>query len=227
MKTLRCLFAMGLLLAGVMLSGQVNILINFDAVDASAAPGGISGATLDSYLAGYGVSLSNVGGGTTVGLFDERQLYGGGAVNAPSNYNVLLQSGTSSATSYQLNFSSAASNVTFYRAGLIAGPSGVSHPAWNVSAYGSANTFLGSVSDTTQSYFSNQAAIQYSLPYSNISYLIVSGNAGGFAAFTTIVMDDLAFTSAIPEPSTYALCAGLAGMGLALLRRRQLSQAGG
>lgn len=216
--TMKVIGAVAFVFAAAFAQGQVTTTVNFDAINAYGTSY-VGGATLADYLAGYGLTISHLGSGTSVVVMDERELYGGQAVDAPSNYNVLVQIGTATATSYRIEFATPVSNVTFERAGLIAGGSGVVHPAWNVSAYTSANQLLGSASDSLQGYFSNQPAVQYALAYENIAYLVVSGDAQSFAAFTNIVMDNLTFTT-VPEPRTVALALGLLALAVVAISRR-------
>ena len=44
-----------------------TVVVNFDGVDTSAAPYYVSGAPLENYLAGYGITVANAAAGTTPG----------------------------------------------------------------------------------------------------------------------------------------------------------------
>jgi hypothetical protein len=69
-----------------------TITVDFDAINALAAP--VSNATLDSYLSGFGITItseSSSGGNMLVSVRDDRQNFGGLAISASSSHNVLSQ----------------------------------------------------------------------------------------------------------------------------------------
>src|SRR5947207_1984136 len=74
--------------------------LNFDTVDASASPFFVD-ITTTAYLAQYGITLSNVTGGTTVGIVCPS--CGGSTILVSSGSNGLFQIGNNSGESYTLN----------------------------------------------------------------------------------------------------------------------------
>jgi len=62
---------------------------------------------------------------------------------------------------------------------------------------------------------------KYSYTYADNSFTLLGTSTGGTSTLAINQGLQLAFTSAIPEPSTYAALAGLGALGLAVLRRRR------
>src|SRR3954451_6279950 len=95
-----------------------------------------------AYFAARGITLANVTSGATLFIADDRWIYGGGAVAATSPHNVLDQGG-GHPVSYELDFSSAVNNVSFWRVAITA-PSSL--PQWSASLYNGA-TLVSSVGE--------------------------------------------------------------------------------
>src|SRR5213592_1803286 len=103
MKTTKSLLLASLLMFAAALTSTASpIVLNFDSVDASSGP-----VDATSYLASFGITLSNVTPAGTVLIFDDRWFDGGGVVAASSPHNFLLQgvAGSPNGISYTLNFS--------------------------------------------------------------------------------------------------------------------------
>ena len=107
--------------------------VNFDALDATA--GFVSGATLDTYLAGFGITLASFTAGTTVGVANDLNVYGGDPINPPSIPNIFSQFDLNTPVSFTLNFATALTSFAFTRPQLVSTGGGVSHPAWQAYAF--------------------------------------------------------------------------------------------
>jgi len=90
------------------------------------------------------------------------------------------------------------------------------NPTWTLSTYHSNYTFSEDLSGLTA--LNNDASVLFRL----VDFDTVSANGGTVGTGGTDRVDNFS-VSAIPEPSTYALFAGLAVLGFVLVRRRRLS----
>ena len=125
-----------------------TILIDFEAMDASAGP--VSGSLLATYLAGYGVTLANVSTNTTVAVQDDQNILGGSLTVASSGDNLLTQTngtGAGGAVSYTLLFNPPYPSVSWTRAELLAGSGGVQSPAWQATAHDSNGVEIAAVGE--------------------------------------------------------------------------------
>jgi hypothetical protein len=131
---------------------------------------------------------------------NDQWVYGGGVIIATSAPNIFSFSGSNSGMSAVLQFTNPVSNVSFYRVELLAGPNGITHPEWQVTAY-AGTTVLGSVGEGYIASYTDVPAQQFSLPFAGITSMLVSSNAYNTAAFGAVQMDNLAFNggSASPE----------------------------
>lgn len=108
--------------------GSTTNYLNFDTVDASQ---GYVDAT--TYLAGAGITLTNVTPPASLVIADDRVFASGACVAASSPHSFIFQdSGGSSPCSYTLLFSSPAESVTFTRCSRT---DGCPTPKWTASAY--------------------------------------------------------------------------------------------
>ena len=92
------LMMLPLAVTGAPTAHAVTITVNFDAINAQSAS--VSDASLDAYLAGFGITIvseSSVGNNVLVSAIDDRQNYAGLGIVASSAHNVLSQARTSSA----------------------------------------------------------------------------------------------------------------------------------
>lgn len=181
-------------------------VINFDAVDTSG--GTVTGATVTSYLAGYGVSFS-----TSYAIYPVIEPYPvTGWMTPVSGSNSFGPQGLASAFSYTLSFANPLDALSFTRPGF--SPAHMS--AWSAKAYAADNTLLASVGEGMTT---NAAQATFTLTGSGIDYVVFTDDAQSFAG-TNFRMDDLTLTAAVPEPEIYAMM----GLGLGLIgwaRRRK------
>lgn len=182
--------------------------INFDSFNTSGGP--VTGAPVANYLAGYGVTTSNLTPGSWLSV-DK----GGGWLSVPSSPNAFtLQGPTPWGSSFTLNFTGTVSDFSLTRVGFLGAgsPTGNILGPWSATAYDAAHTLLGTVSEPLFSAFGDIPMQTFTLGYSGISSITFYGNALGFAGVQMPYMDNFTFTTAVPEPATYTLL--LVGFGL-------------
>lgn len=208
-------------IAGIMAaapSQAASTTIDFHSVDATG-----SAVNAPSYLAGFGVTLSGVTGGTTVVIMDDANLYGGQPADPASAPNVLTQLGSNAPVTFTLNFLTALDSFAFTRPQLLPGPSGITHPAWQAYAYAGL-TQIGVVSESLIASFSTVPAATYTLNGPGIATVQFDSQNGNFAAFSAVLLDNMVLTtqdgSAVPGPSSILLMAsGLFGLSFAGRRK--------
>lgn len=169
------------------------IVLNFDSVDASA---GAVDAT--SYFTSIGATLSDVTLGTSVQIINNKNLYGGQAAVPTSAPNLIQQSGTAGCgpVSFRLVLATSATaysvaSVSFNRAMLLAGPSGVIHPAWSAHALDSSGTEVATVGEPLIASFSNVPPQPFTLTGPDIRSVRFDSNCMGIAGFSGALIDDL------------------------------------
>ena len=147
MKHSRCTRAsLALFLAGLVGNAQATpVVVDFDALDASA--GFVSGAALDGYLAGFGITLSNVVGSSGPFVADATTAGGGfGFPNfftLPSSPNYLWHQVDNAPIAYQLDFATEVQDLSFVRpqTNAFLSPSGHLVAPWSARALdGGGNT---------------------------------------------------------------------------------------
>ncbi len=181
-------------------------VIDFDAVDTSG--GTVTGTTVTSYLAGYGVSFS-----TSYAIYPVIEPYPYW-MSPVSGGNSFGPQGLATAFSYTLSFANPLDALSFTRPGF--SPAIMS--AWSATAYAADNTVLASIGEGMTF---NAAQATFTLTGAGIDYVVFTDNASNFAG-TNFRMDDLTLTAAVPEPEIYAMM----GLGLGLIgwaRRRKLA----
>ena len=186
------------------------VAINFDSLAPSPATG--LDSALVSYLAGFGITVSNISSGTRLAVIDEDAFYGGGVVTASSPRNVFTQTGSNDPDSYTLGFSTPLTSFGLTRAGLTAGSSGVTHPWWRARAFDSSGVELASVGEEILASYSNVPTRAFTLTApsgSTISSVRIDSDNRHFAAFNTAVLDDFILTTsaATNTPPTVTLSA--------------------
>ncbi|MBI5237648.1 MAG: PEP-CTERM sorting domain-containing protein [Deltaproteobacteria bacterium] len=203
----------------------VTTTVNFDSFDALAGP--VSGPAIYAYLAGFGITVSGETPSTAeLKVFDDRWIYGGVSIVAPSLHNVLQLETPSIFNTYTLNFSAPLDSLSFTRPGLIGtGPSGTVYPWWRAHAFNSSGIELGVVGENLSGYWTNVPALTFTFIGPDIASVRFDSDAYNFAAYRSMHLDDLTMTtSTVPEPSTILLLgsgmAGFAGMGLMKRRKR-------
>jgi hypothetical protein len=169
----------------------LSTTIHFDAINALSHPEGVDGATLDSYLSDFGITLSNVTSGTQLKVYDDRNVYSGQAVIAPSAHNLLTQAGSNDPVSFTLNFDAPLDSFGFTRPYLIAGPSGITHPQWDAYAFDSQGNQVDHAGEALLASYSDIPAATYTLHGPGITAVRFDSNNYHFAAFSAVLLDDL------------------------------------
>jgi hypothetical protein len=168
---------------------------------------GTYGAALAALFAPYGVSIA-ADPVDTLSLVDERNVYGGGAVDtsliwnllggrppdAPEMRDLLLQSAGNHPANFTLTFAQPVSGIRFVRAGLIAGATGVTHPEWVATARDGAGNVVATQHENLIASYSAVPARMFDLGGSApIASLNFAGNNHGYAAFTNLVLQLIAW----------------------------------
>ena len=144
-------------------------LIDFEALDASRGP--VRGTTLSNYLAGYGVTVSNVTEDTTLAVQDDQNIFNGTVTAAYSGNNLLTQSGSNGSISYTLVFNQSCTSVSWERTELLADSGGVVAPAWTAYAYDGNSNALSQVGEDQVFSLTNMPAKSFTLYGSNIAFI--------------------------------------------------------
>lgn len=169
------------------------IVLNFDKTkDGAPLDVSLTGKLVaNSYLASYGVMLSDVTPGTQIAILDLRKQYEGQAIRAASGTNALGQVGSNDPISFTLNFKTPLQKVTFVRPTLIAGPTGVTFPEWKATALDAAGRALGDVGAPGGGYYSDSPAVTFTLKGPGIKAIRFDSDNHHFAAFNAAIIDDL------------------------------------
>lgn len=187
--------------------------VNFDAVDTSG--GDVTGAAVNTYLAGYGITLTNITGGTYVAV--RTPPLGDTNVVLTSNPNYLAQWwGGIDGTSFDLSFGKTLLSLSVTIPQIT---SGALVPAWSLTALDSDGNSLGSYSGALAS--SPFPARTYTFTGPDIAALRVFSNVQHVAGLGGIPIDDLQLTTT-PLPAALPLFASGTGLlGFVSWRRRR------
>lgn len=167
-------------------------LINFDSLPTTGtAP--VTGDTLTSYLAEYGVTVTSSSPNTSLAVENQTNVAGGGFVVAPSAPNILTQIGSNGPVSFTLGFSPLLSQFSFTRPELVANPF-VTHPAWQAAAFDSLGNLLDEV-EAPQIASSNTVPAQtYTLSGGSIASVEFSSEGSGLTTFNAMLLDNFVLT---------------------------------
>ncbi|MGA2176288.1 MAG: immunoglobulin domain-containing protein [Verrucomicrobiota bacterium] len=167
-------------------------VINFDSLDTSS--GAVGGADLSNYLAGFGLTLTNVTQGTRLEADKGNDLSRGALADPSSPLNLFTQVGLSqpAPVTFTLAFANPVQSFGFTRVGLTPGSSLALHPAWTAHAFDASGTELESVSEPLIPVTS--AAIParvFQLAGANITSVRFDSDPQGSASFAAVLLDDL------------------------------------
>jgi uncharacterized caspase-like protein len=166
-----------------------RIVIDFDALDAFGKTSGIGDRQLADYLARFGVKLTS-NTAQRIAVFDERNIYEGKAAKAVSGRGVLMQQ-SGNPSSYTFEFTTPLKSLSFNRVALIAGPSGITHPVWKAVAQDATSRTLAEAGEDTIASYVDVPARTFTLNGPGIKRLTITGDHKGFAAFASVVLDNL------------------------------------
>lgn len=199
------------------------VTINFDSLNATGLPSGLSGAPLANYLGGFGLSLTNVTPGTQVTVYDARDVYSAIQPIAPTSpFNIITQIGSNTAVSFTLQSNSALDSFSLTRPLIHPGATGIALPFWQATALNAQGNSLGSVGENARSIFGADLPAQiFNLNGPGIAAIRFDGNAFNFAAFSTMPFDNFVInvSASVPEPSSVVLF-GISALALGMTRLR-------
>lgn len=166
------------------------------------------------YLHEFGISVEKqVPEGSEIVLVNNRGLYEGGGVRPTTSQIFLTQTSTNNVVaSYTLVFDPPVDSLSFTRPALYADTkSGVTHPAWNATAFAANGAQLSSQSEGLIRSFGSVAALTYTLiapGFDRISSVKFESdprlNGKPFAGFSALLIERLALTRIAQKSSSYA-----------------------
>ena len=211
------------------------VVVNFDSLDTSTSS--VTGSALDSYLAGYGITISNVSPSGYPEVYSENSSGGfwPGYATASSGTNFLAHGDgvpggnfnyINNPISFRLNFSTLLNSFEFTRIQIDGrpSPSGIVLAGWQARALNSSGTTIATVGEGQFGSYGIIAAKTFTLNGPNIKSVVIERNyTNTYAGTNTVLIDDFKL-NAVPEPTGLAMLCPLLG-GIAALRRRRTETA--
>ena len=151
------------------------------------ADNGIRGDALQAAFRSEGMTLVAPADQPLV-LYNQSDVYGGLAVSGARGGAVLVQEG-GHPCQYTLIFDVAKSSVAFNRSGLVAGPSGITHPVWTATAYDANGRQLSQVGEARIASYQDVPARRFTLTGPGISRITFWGDDHGVDGFCNVVTD--------------------------------------
>jgi hypothetical protein len=148
---------------------------------------GVKGDDLNAAFRAKGITFEAPADQPVV-LMDSRYVYGGDALAGARGDAVLLQQG-GHPCQYAMVFDRPATNFSFNRSRLVAGPSGVTHPVWTATAMDASGRALGSVGEAEIRSYSDVPAQRFTLTGPGITRIVFWGDDKGFDGFCNVVTD--------------------------------------
>jgi len=176
------------------------ITVNFDLVDTSG--GLVSGTAVDTYLAGFGITVTDEGSITTdFTIFSHDNDARVFPTSAP---NAFYRSFGNEPYSYSLNFANTLDRFDFTRSAYDTAPSGIAVSPWNAQAFDSNGVSLGTVGEGQQSFFSANPPVSFFFTGPDIAKVtFFRDSQNTFSGIAQVPLDDLILTfsdSTIPDP---------------------------
>ncbi|MGA2541554.1 MAG: Ig-like domain-containing protein, partial [Verrucomicrobiota bacterium] len=173
-------------------AGGSSQVVNFDSLNATKGP--VTNGVLSNYLAGFGITATNVSPGTALAVENQAAINAGRAVAASSPPNIVTQIGSSGPVSYTVSFAALLTNFGFTRPELLANPF-VSHPAWQATAFDAAGVALGQVGEGLIGSYTNVGAQAFILSGPGIASVQFASQGSGLTTFNALVADDFVLTT--------------------------------
>lgn len=222
-------FVFVVLLAGASAATRAStVLVNFDSLNATAGP--VGGSTLDTYLAGYGITIANVVGApgpvtanASTNVFLYPDFFG-----PTSSPNFLQQSASAAPAGYRLTFAQPLTSLSFTRVAMDPERSltGMIAAEWTARTLDSLGNTLGQVGEANYAEYVPVAAATFTFTTPGIKSLVVERTTQIVSLTATTVaapaLDNLVLTTAVPEPGgLLGAAAGLAAVATAVCRWRR------
>jgi hypothetical protein len=188
------LLGMVLLLVALMPPARAaTVTLDFDSLP--TAGGSLTGTAVTDYLAGFGITASNLTEGAVLGVVD---LSNAGFVVPPSSPNVFTLSGpTPFGHTFTLNFDPPVDNFSLTRAGYVGAlsPSGNILGDWSAVAFDGTGRNLGTIGEPLISSFGDIPAQTFTISARGISSIVFTADAHGFAGQQMPYMDNISFSA--------------------------------
>jgi hypothetical protein len=192
------------------------MVINFDTVATGRAA--VKGTAVRNYLAGFGITATNVSAGTALTVDEAGRIAGGRAVAAASDPNIFTQTGGSGPAHFTLEFKTPLSRFGFTRPELLANPF-VSHPQWRVTALDGAGGVVDQVGEEEIDSSTNVGKAEFSLAAGDgpgIAAVVIDSEGSGLTTLSALVMDNFILTSSESNfPPAVAITRPVTGKALA------------
>ena len=192
-----------------------STLVNFDSLNTAKAP--VSTAPVEKYLAGFGITVASLSPGTTLTVDLQQHIAEGGFVLAPSQPNILTQTGSNGPVQFTLRFSPLLSQFGFTRPELLANPS-VSHPAWQVTAFDGSGAIVQQVGEAEIDSSTNVGAREFSLSETTgpgIAMVQFSSQGTGLNTFNGMLLDNFILTTnTVAFPPAVTITSPVSGLAL-------------
>ena len=120
-------------------------------------------------------------------------LYGGGATGPSTRIGIVLVQSGGHPCEYTVGWDSPVTEVRFTRSALKAGPSGVTHPVWQATAYDSDGRQVASTGEAEIRSYSDVPARTFTLEGAGITRVVFWGDDHGFDGFCNVVLDSIDF----------------------------------
>lgn len=150
---------------------------------------GVRGQALVDLLRGHGITLIAPADQPVV-IYDQDDVYRGDAIQSQRGGVVLMQEG-GHPCQYTLALDNPLASVSFNRSYLKAGPTGVTHPVWSVTAFDGGGRTLSSVGEDEIRSYSDVPARRFTLTGPGIRRLLVWGDDKAFDGFCNVVIDSI------------------------------------
>ncbi len=167
--------------------------VDFDGVNASG--GSVTGAALDAYLLGFGITITNVSpGGSSVQIIDEANDV---RINAVSVPNFLIHFPSNNPISYEMNFATPLDGFSFTRAGQDGtGSTGLIVATWSARALDISSTTIDTVGEPQRGFFGLDPPVSFTLNGPGITTVVFERTSTNTnAGLQAVPVDDLVLTS--------------------------------